>query len=126
LVDTISTVATGRPIPRSTYVSEGEEQRKQITSIALSGDPIVLIDNIDKPFGGAAYDAALTSVSWRDRKLTTNEIVTVPLLTTFFGTGNNIVLRTDISRRVCHVRLSSPLENPEERQDFEHPDIIEH
>src|SRR5262249_51169876 len=39
-------------------------------------------------------------------------------------TGNNVVIGADTSRRVCHVRLESPDERPEERQDFQKPDLL--
>ncbi|MEZ6073962.1 MAG: hypothetical protein R3C10_27700 [Pirellulales bacterium] len=52
-----------------------------------------------------------------------SEIVEMPLLTTWAATGNNVVLMADTSRRVCHIRLESRLENPEEREGFRHPHL---
>src|SRR5262249_14571675 len=41
-----------------------------------------------------------------------------------YATGNNVVLLADTTRRVCHVRLDSPLEKPQERSGFRHPDLL--
>ena len=47
----------------------------------------------------------------------------MPLNITWMATGNNVIVRGDTSRRVCHIRLQSPMENPEERDGFAHPDL---
>ena len=86
---------------------------------------MVLIDNIIGEFGSASLDAALTGTVWKDRVLGRSEIVELPLITTWGATGNNVVLRADTSRRVCHIRLESELENPEERLDFRHPNLLQ-
>jgi hypothetical protein len=103
---------------------EDDEMRKRITAIALGGDQIVLIDNIARELGSASLDAALTGTIWKDRILGRSEIVEMPLVTTWAATGNNVVLLADTSRRVCHIRLESNLENPEERDDFKHANLL--
>src|SRR5262249_27110304 len=72
----------------------------------------------------ASLDAALTGVVWKDRILGRSEIVEMPLVTTWAATGNNVVLGGDLSRRGCHIRLDSKLENPEERADFRHQELL--
>ena len=47
-----------------------------------------------------------------------------PLDITFYATANNISLRPDTSRRVCCIRLESPLERPEERADLKRPHLL--
>jgi hypothetical protein len=47
-----------------------------------------------------------------------------PLYMTWYATGNNVAVAADTARRVCHVRLESPDERPEERQDFRHPNLL--
>lgn len=101
-----------------------DESRKRITAIALGSDQLVLIDNVAGELGSASLDAALTGTLWKDRILGRSEIVEMPLVTTWVATGNNVVLRADTSRRVCHIWLESRLENPEERQDFQHPNLL--
>ena len=86
----------------------------------------VLLDNITKPLGSGPLDAALTSEHWTDRALGRNENVRAPLVTVWYATGNNVQLVGDTHRRVCRVRLHSPLERPEERGDFRHGELRAH
>ncbi|KAA0249410.1 MAG: hypothetical protein EDX89_24005 [Acidobacteria bacterium] len=122
--DLISNVATGRDMTRASYPREDEEMRKRITSIALAGDRLALFDNVTGTLGGAALNAALTGTTWRDRILGASEMTPVlPLLTTWFATSNNASVERDMVRRALPIRLDSPLEHPEERAGFRHPDV---
>jgi hypothetical protein len=124
LCDLAAIIATGRKIPRMDNPHDNAEARKCITSLAISGDMLILIDNICGGFGGSALEAAMTGTEWRDRILGRSEIVTLPLMATWCGTGNNIILQGDMPRRVAHIRLLTPLERPEEREGFRHPGLI--
>lgn len=124
LVDSIAVAATGRPVARMPQAQNDEEQRKAITGIALAAEPIVLIDNVTRPFGGSALDAATTATLWSDRLLGTNTLLTVPLRTIWLATGNNISFKGDMARRVLSIRLETDLETPETRTDFAHPDLL--
>lgn len=120
LADAISIAATGRKMARMTQAGDDDEERKRILSIALAGDRMVLVDNVDHPLGGAALDAALTGTEWRDRVLGRSEMVTAPLLATWFATGNNPQILGDTVRRILPIRIESPEEKPEERTGFKH------
>jgi hypothetical protein len=124
LSDAASLIVTGRPMPRMSCPEDDDESRKRITAVALGGDQMVLIDNIDGELGSASLDAALTGTVWKDRILGRSEMVEMPLITTWSATGNNVVLRADTSRRVCHIRLESKWENPEARHDFKQPELL--
>lgn len=123
-LDCISRIVTGDRFTVATYTHKEEELRKRITAIALAGDRLVLFDNLDGNFGNAVLDAALTATAWEDRLLGQNRMVRAPLYATFFATGNNVAVAADTARRICHVRLESPEERPEERQGFQHPDLL--
>jgi hypothetical protein len=120
----IALIITGEPFVVATYTDDEDELRKRITSLAIAGDRLVLFDNLAGKFGNATLDAALTGISWRDRVLGGNRMAEAPLYMTWFATGNNVVLGGDTPRRVCHVRLESPDENPEQRDDFRHPNLL--
>jgi hypothetical protein len=90
----------------------------------MSGDRLVVFDNVSGTFGGPVLDAALTAPSWKDRILGGNRMCDVPLYVAWYATGNNVVLGADLPRRVCHVRLESPLERPELRKDFTHKNLL--
>lgn len=126
LTDLIAIITTGREMPRLSNPGDDDEARKRITSLALAGDPLALIDNITSTLGSASLDAALTGTTWKDRRLGVNEMIEAPLRAIWFASGNNIVLTGDMSRRVCHVRLDSPMEAPEERTGFRFPNLTEH
>lgn len=126
LTDLIANITTGRDMPRLSNPGDDDEARKRITALAMAGDPLVLIDNIATTLGSASLDAALTSTTWKDRKLGGNEMFEGSLRAVWFATGNNAVLLADTSRRVCHVRIESPLEAPEERDGFRIPNLLQH
>jgi len=130
LADLISLIASGRRMPRMVWpggIHADEEIRKRITSLALAGTRFTLLDNVDVPIGGAPLDAALTGDCWEDRLLCTNKSSGVlPLVMTWFATGNNIQYRGDFIRRVLPCRIESKDENPEERTGFKYPDLNGH
>jgi hypothetical protein len=124
LVSTISRILTGKNMTTATYTNSEEELRKRITSIAVAGDQLVMFDNLVGTFGGPVLDAALTATSWKDRILGGNRLCDVPLYVSWYATGNNVMLGADTTRRVCHIRLESPLEKPELRRDFAHKNLL--
>jgi hypothetical protein len=124
LLDTISRIVTGERFTIATYTDDEDELRKRITSLVLSGDRLVLFDNLAGSFGNAVLDAALTGTAWKDRVLGVNRMAEGPLYMTWYATGNNVGIAADTARRVCHVRLESPEEHPEKRQDFHHPNLL--
>jgi hypothetical protein len=124
LLDCISRIATGERFTIATYTADEDELRKRITSLVLAGDRLVLFDNLGGKFGNATLDAALTGVNWKDRVLGANRIAEGPLYMTWFATGNNVAIAADTARRVCHVRLESSEERPEERNTFRHPNLL--
>lgn len=126
LADTASIIAYGRSAPRKTFSPDDNEQRKAITATAIEALPSVLLDNVDCLLGGSSLDAALTATTWTDRILgaskTTGEL---PLRTIWTATGNNLRFGSDLARRVLPIRLAPQIENPEEREDFEHDNLLE-
>lgn len=124
LLDTISRIATGERFTIATYTSDEDELRKRITSLVLAGDRLVLFDNLEGKFGNAVLDAALTGTAWKDRLLGANRMAEAPLYMSWYATGNNVAIAADTARRVCHIRLESPIERPEERQNFRRPNLL--
>src|SRR5262249_24390142 len=53
-----------------------------------------------------------------------NRMARVPLFTSWYATGNNVAVGADTARRICHIRLESDHERPEERSGFKHPDLL--
>jgi DNA primase len=130
LATIISEIAEGREMARTAYPGpRDEEMAKVITAVALAGDKLMLLDNIDteSPFGSASLDAALTGTTWKGRILGQSAMTPdLPLFTTWFASGNNVNLRGDIPRRVIPCRLESPEEQPERRREFRYPNLVDH
>jgi hypothetical protein len=126
LLDVITRILTGERFTVAAYTADQDELRKRITSLALGGNRLVLFDNLEGRFGNAVLDGALTATSWEDRVLASNRMMRAPLFVTWYATGNNVAVGADTARRVCHIRLESPCERPEERSDFSHRDLLGH
>jgi hypothetical protein len=126
LADGISVIATGRRMPRTVAPETDEELRKRLTAVAISGDIMVLFDNVVGAFGAPSLDAALTGTRWSDRILGKSEVVELPLRAVWFLTANNLQLKGDVRRRVVPCQLQTNLERPEERSDFRYPKLLEH
>lgn len=123
LVAVIGAIVAGRPMATMAPLEDDGEQRKRITALAIGGDKIVLIDNVVGTLGSPSLDAALTSTEWSDRLLGVTQTVRVPLAMTWYATGNNIQLLGDMGRRIMHIRLESPLDQPGDRTGFRYPDL---
>jgi hypothetical protein len=104
----VSRIVTGTPFPVISYPANlmdcEEELRKKITSFLLYGDRIALFDNLTGVFGDGTLDRALTGTEWQDRILGGNRQFRGPLCVTFFATGNNVAIRADTVRRICHTK----------------------
>lgn len=124
LCDATANLVTGRDASKTPQPKDDDEMRKRITSLVIEGEAIAVIDNITRPVGDASLDAAVTATVWKDRALGKNETLSAPNRIVWIVTGNNLQFVGDTARRALHVRLESPLENPEDRDDFRHPDLL--
>jgi hypothetical protein len=118
LAQTVSRLALGHEVGVTTWSNKPEEVEKVLGGVAAKGSPVVLFDNVNGLFGGAAIDKALTAtdkVSFRTLgKTEQNE---VRWRTKVLATGNNAQVAEDTSRRVLLCRLEPNCENPELRPD---------
>ncbi len=126
LADVIFLAVTGREAAVCGYTNDEEELRKLVTTVAMQGDEMVLLDNMSGNVGNATLDRMLTATNWEDRVLGGNTRYSGPLTVTWLATANNVIVVADTHRRICYVRLESPLERPELKADFAHPDLRGH
>jgi hypothetical protein len=126
LSDCVSFICLGKKASKWPETGDDEEERKRLFSIALDGDCMVTIDNVLKPFGSPALDQAITSASIKDRLLGTNQNKEASLNALFMVSGNNMVFRGDIMRRIVPIDLDPQCEHPEERTGFRYPDLEGH
>ncbi len=124
LAQTVGQIVLGREMPVSSYAHDADEMRKKVTTLALAGDRMVLLDNLAGGFGNDALDRALTTTRWKDRILGKSAQVDLPLLAVWYATGNNVQVGADTARRIIHLRLDVLEERPEDRTGYRHPDLI--
>ncbi|MBK8212430.1 MAG: hypothetical protein IPK71_01655 [Myxococcales bacterium] len=124
--DVIALIATGHTSSKMGWPPDPEELEKVLGAYALRGAALVNFDNVASSFGGAALDRCLTAgESGVDlRVLGKSEIPALPWPAVVLATGNNMAIHGDTTRRVLVSRVESPLENPEDRTEFRHPDLL--
>src|SRR5207249_6545161 len=120
LADVVSIIGTGRAAPRWPQVTEDEEERKRLLTVALAGYPVIHIDNVVRPLGSPALDLALTAPSFSDRILGKNDSREAPLSMVWLASGNNMQFQGDTARRILPIDLDPKMEKPEERTGFQH------
>ena len=126
LAEVIGLIGTGREPPAMTMTYENEELRKRITSLAMEGTSLVLLDNLSGSLGSDALAAALTKTEWEDRILGASQMVRVPLRAVWLASGNNLGFRRTLGRRVVPIDLDAGIETPEDRTGFKYDDLKEH
>jgi len=112
----VSLICFGRFASPCTFPKEDDELEKILSSYAIAGSPIILLENITHPFGGAPLDKALTARgSVEFRMLGRSELRRLAWIALVLASGNNVTLPEDTVRRVLVSRIESELENPEDR-----------
>jgi hypothetical protein len=124
LAQTIGLIVLGGEMPVSSYAHDSDEMRKKITAIAIAGDRMILFDNLEGLFGNDTLDRALTSTRWKDRILGKSQEIELPLIPSWYATGNNVRVSADTARRIIHVRLDVLDEHPEDRTDFKRKNLL--
>lgn len=124
--DIVSIIATGRPAAKMTWPSSSEELEKILSAVARDATPLVLFDNVAASLGGDALNKVITCGGRvKLRILGKSETPEYCWNTVIMANGNNVTVEGDAVRRIIPCRIESPLEHPEERQDFKHPEILQ-
>jgi hypothetical protein len=113
----------GRPTPAMQLGVREEEREKRITALLISGTTVVHLDNLDRFLNSPSLASLLTSTEFQGRELNYSRILSLPNGMTIVGTGNNVQASGELSKRIAPIYLQSPLEAPESRQDYRHPDL---
>jgi hypothetical protein len=96
-----------------------EEFDKRIFSVLLQGDPLVMIDNVDRPLKSGEFCKALTSETIQGRVLGASVNRQASTAVTWLLNGNNLLFEGDIRTRVLVGRINPRMENPGAGQDRE-------
>jgi hypothetical protein len=104
---------------------EDDELRKLITAKIIECAPLIYLDNINHPIASGEFAAALTMDLWGDRILGRSATANAKVRALWLGTGNNVSMTTEITRRTVRIRIAPQTDRPEERTDFAHEDLME-
>lgn len=122
-----SLIVTGQPAEVRPYnPRDAGEWGKRVTAFVRAASPVSVFDNVNGHFGDETIDRLITSTTWSDRVLGASDAPPIPVVTTWWATGNNIAPEGDTVRRVLMVRLDVREERPQERGGFALPDIEKH
>jgi hypothetical protein len=116
---------TGKEIPVTTWTTNEDERRKQITAHLASGGGPIFYDNMSGYINSDVLASALTIKNWSDRILATSKQVEFPINSIWLATGNNPEFHAQILRRIASIRLVSLLEDPSQRSNWRHADLLE-
>jgi hypothetical protein len=111
-------IATGEEQPAMTAITDADEQRKVITAVLLSGQPIAVWDNVKQGdiVGGSPTAAVLSSPVWEGRILGKSEMVRLPNSCLWIVTGNNLQFTGELARRTLVVQLKPKTDSPHLRE----------
>ncbi|NGX58708.1 MAG: hypothetical protein K940chlam3_01616, partial [Chlamydiae bacterium] len=115
LSDVVGMIATGLKPTQMSQPENPAEERKRLLALLMAGDPVICIDNVERPLGSDALCTILTSETWSERLLGVNKNIEVSTNVMFLATGNNTVFRGDLTRRVLKSTIDPACERPEER-----------
>ena len=116
LADVVSLMATGRNCATASQARSAEEDQKALLSILLKGDPVVCIDNVEKPIKGDTIATILTQSTFQGRILGHSRMAQVPTNALFLATGNNLTFAGDMMTRAVVSTIDPQRERPEERE----------
>lgn len=103
----VGILQTGRYPSVTTKPETAEEFRKKVTTEVEAGTPLIILDNVTGFLADSALAAVLTTSTWGDRRLGTNQKIDLPCKATWIATGRNLAPRGDIVRRVFWIYLET-------------------
>lgn len=95
---------------------DDEEIRKRIFSVLRSGARVLIWDNVVGAFDSAAMASLITSPNFTDRILGQSQSSTVPNRVMLVLTGNNLLLKGEMPRRVLVSRIDPSTDQPFARE----------
>ncbi|WP_196260226.1 bifunctional DNA primase/polymerase [Pelagibacterium limicola] len=113
LSEIVCIIATGHKPAMMSQGKSDEENEKRLSSVLMAGDPVIVIDNCDRPIEGDFLCTMLTQEKVRPRILGRSEVANVPTGSLVIATGNNIELAGDITRRTLFCRIDTGEERPD-------------
>ncbi len=127
LADVIAVIGTGRQAAMMAPPRSDEECEKRIGSFLLSGQSILIIDNVEGYLYFASLAMLLTDPTFQTRILGQTKIVCLPNRGTYIVTGNNIKLGGDMARRCYLCRMDAHEARPwmRDTESFKYTHLIQ-
>lgn len=116
LFDTAAAIATGKECPVLSAGANSEETEKRLHGAALSGQPLISIDNLNGVLRGDFLCQLTTQALVEVRRLGSTGNFRIRNCATVFANGNNIEIEGDLVRRTIRCTLNPEMENPEARE----------
>ena len=116
LVDIASILATGHEAGVTAQGETREEAEKRFSTLLMRGDLIIALDNCEGPLEGVVFNQALTQQWANLRILGQSKAIRVRCAALITATGNNLIIKGDLTRRSVVCRLDPKVERPELRQ----------
>jgi hypothetical protein len=115
LADFAGILAMGTVCPAMKYADTDEEAAKVATAVLLEGDPLIMIDNVERMLQGDWLCTMLTSESYKGRVLGLSQMANLATNCTWVATGNHLLIGGDLRFRSLLCRLDAKMERPGER-----------
>ena len=117
LIQICSQIITGKEVSAVTFPSNSLELRMSLLAWLKQGERCILIDNVENtPVCGDALCTVLTSPSYTYRRIGSSDALGVSTKESVITvTGNNLVVKGDLTTRMLMCHLKSPHPNPEKR-----------
>lgn len=125
IVDVASIIATGRAAQPQKIPYSDEEMDKVIFSALLAGRTLLTFDEASSGLESEALASMITAEDYSGRTLGKSEHRTVPNSACVIAVGKNVSSRKDMSRRTNPIVLATDSVNPEARDNFKYPRLLE-
>jgi putative DNA primase/helicase len=115
LFDLAASIWLGGKCPAVAATDDAVETDKRLVGAVIRGLPIINLDNVSGELSSDFLCQAVSQEKMQIRPLGTSTDALVSNTATLFASGNNIVLRGDITRRAILVNLDAHMVDPEQR-----------
>jgi hypothetical protein len=124
LSETVGAIVLGHKPSAMNQGKEEAEDEKRLATALRAGDPIIWIDNAERPITGDTICSILTQESVLLRILGKSEQVALPCNVLVMATGNNLTIGGDVTRRSVVCRLDAKEERPDQREFGFNPKVV--
>jgi hypothetical protein len=121
LMTSLSALYLGKKLPvlPNSGAKNDNELRKTLMATLLTGERVMMIDNVVGVFDSPSLAAFLTSENYSDRKLCTSDKLGFPNNLLIIMSGNNLCFAGDMPRRVLKARINTKTDKSYKRSfDF--------